>query len=149
MWQTGCHTSYLFTAKRTEFMLLHSFWMSFMNTTGRTSDGRKLNGLVWRKRKKHRQVYLFCLPLPTPPALSFILIFHFCHPFLSRSFAFLCTEACSFLSREQFKEIYFWTRESCSMSNAADDWGWTSSLSFCTTFLFPPLHTDYPISPHR
>lgn len=100
------------------------------------------------KEKSTDKFTYFVFRFPPPPALSFILIFHFCHPFLSRSFAFLCTEACSFLSREQFKEIYFWTRESCSMSNAADDWGWTSSLSFCTTFLFPPLHTNYPISPH-
>lgn len=90
---------------KTDFMLLHSFWISFLSTAERTSDCRKLSGFSWSDiKKKQRQIYWFCLFFLV---LFFILICHFCHPFLSGSFAFLCTEACSFQSYKQFKETLF------------------------------------------
>ena len=110
----------------------YPFWILLKEH--QTAENRVVSAEVrYIYKKQHRQFTYFVLFFL---ALFFIIIFHFCHSFLYRSFAFLHTKACSFQSYEQFKQIFL-------VKGKLQCCWWlelnTSSLGPCRT----PLHTPW------
>lgn len=133
----GCHTSYLFMTLKTDFMLLCSFWISFVNTAERTSDCVKLSCLTWNDiRKNSRGKFTYFVIFP-----SFVLHPYILSSFLSGSFALLAV----FSHLSSLKKFFFG-----QCVSAADGWNRTPQVLI-------PLHSpstshgflsDYPVSPH-
>lgn len=119
---------------KTCLMLLHFFCISFLNTAERTSECRKMNGLSWSnvKKKKSRDKFTYFVIFFYFCSSS---LFLFCHYFLSVSFAFLCTKACSFHLYEEFEETFL-VKGKLHCVSAAHGWRWTSQALESTT-LYP------------